>query len=182
MNVNRDIINYFIYKTKQSSLLARRWIVWIPLLSVIPVTDPRAQALYHYMASGVTQDPAFYRDLNQVDVPPGIQEYIDSHRADVHQDHEVFEGNSAIEDDQDNEYEDMEESVENEEAADSDSDSDDEDLLWQQYQEFYKIFESKLRKAAIYQFKQQQLLGGSIPMVGEELQWLEGECKMFLTE
>ena len=76
----------------------------------------------------------------------------------------------------------MEESVENEEAADSDSDSDDEDLLWQQYQEFYKIFESKLRKAAVYQFKQQQLLGGSIPMVGEELQWLEGECKMFLTE
>ena len=145
MNVNRDIINYFIFKTKQSSLLARRWIVWIPLLSVIPVTDPRARALYHYMASGVTQDPAFYRDLNQVDVPPGIQEYIDSHRADDHQDHEVFEGNSAIEDDQDNEYEDMEESDENEEAEDSDSDSDDEDLLWQQYQEYYKIFESKLK-------------------------------------
>ena len=39
----------------------------------------------------------------------------------------------------------MEESDENEEAEDSDSDSDDEDLLWQQYQEYYKIFESKLK-------------------------------------
>ena len=43
----------------------------------------------------------------------------------------------------------MEESDENEEAEDSDSDSDDEDLLWQQYQEYYKIFESKLRKSRI---------------------------------
>ena len=49
------------------------------------------------------------------------------------------------------------------------------------FMDLVKLLEGA-RKAAVYQFKQQQLLGGSIPMVGEELQWLEGECKMFLTE
>lgn len=59
--------------------------------AVIPVNDYRARAAYHYIATGQRLDASHYRDLNQVEIPEDIDQCIEDHRAEVHQDPAVLE-------------------------------------------------------------------------------------------
>ena len=43
-------------------------------LAVIPVNDYRAQAFYHYVATGQRLDSSHYGELNQVEVPDDIDQ------------------------------------------------------------------------------------------------------------
>ena len=49
-------------------------------LAVIPVNDYRARALYHYVDTGQRLDSSHYGELNQVEVPDDIEQYIEDHR------------------------------------------------------------------------------------------------------
>ena len=49
-------------------------------LAVIPVNDYRARALYHYVDTGQRLDSSQYGELNQVEVPDDIDQYIEDHR------------------------------------------------------------------------------------------------------
>ena len=59
--------------------------------AVIPVNDYRARASYHYIATGVWLDASHYRELNQVEVPEDIGDYIQDHRSAIHADPAALE-------------------------------------------------------------------------------------------
>ena len=65
--------------------------------AVIRVNDYRAQAAYHYIATGKWLNASHYRELSQVKIPDDI----DDHRAEVPQDHAVLE-EEPVDNDQDN--------------------------------------------------------------------------------
>ena len=73
--------------------------------AVIPVNDKRAQAAYHYIATGKWLNALHYRELSQVEIPDDIDQSIDGHRAQAHQDPAVFEEQEPEDNDQENEDE-----------------------------------------------------------------------------
>ena len=105
--------------------------------AVIPVNDYRARAAYHCIATGQRLDASHYRDLNQVEIPEDIDQCIEDHRAEVHQDPAVLEEvdpevNDAEDDndaDADNDVEDdnMPELSDREDDSEEDSESDEDD-------------------------------------------------------
>ena len=58
--------------------------------AVIPVSDYRARAAYHYIATGQRLDASHYRELNQVEIPEDIDKCIEDNRAQVHQDFKIL--------------------------------------------------------------------------------------------
>ena len=73
--------------------------------SVIPVNDYRARAAYHYIATGQRLNASHYRELTQVEIPDDIDQCIDEHRAEVHQDPAVLEELEPVDNDEGNEDE-----------------------------------------------------------------------------
>ena len=61
------------------------------VLARIPVNDYRARASYYYIATGVWLDASHYRELNQVEVPEDIGDYIQDHRSAIHADPAALE-------------------------------------------------------------------------------------------
>ena len=57
--------------------------------AVIPVDDYRAA--YHYIATGQRLNASHYKDLSQVEISEDIDQCIDGHGAEVHQDPAVLE-------------------------------------------------------------------------------------------
>ena len=54
--------------------------------SVLPIHDNSARAMYHYIATGTTVDDTFYRDLECPNDAPIVLQYVEEHRAGVHED------------------------------------------------------------------------------------------------
>ena len=79
--------------------------------AVIPVNDYRARASYHYIATGQRLNASHYRELSQVEIPDDIDQSIDGHRAQAHQDPAVFEEQEPEDNDQENEDENDDDNV-----------------------------------------------------------------------
>ena len=93
-------------------------------LSVIPINDYRSRSFYHFLATEQHQDPSFYRELNQIEVPNDIEQYIEDHRANVYEDPAILEEVNQDDNDSENEgpiLSDLE--------VESESDSDDENEI-----------------------------------------------------
>ena len=109
-------------------------------LSVIPINDYRSRSLYHFLATEQHQDPSFYRELNQIEVPNDIEQYIEDHRANVYEDPAILE--EVNQDDNDSENEgpilfDLE--------VESESDSDDENEIWESFKKASQQFENRMK-------------------------------------
>ena len=72
-------------------------------LSVIPINDYRSRSFYHFLATEQHQDPSFYRELNQIEVPNDIEQYIEDHRANVYEDPAILEEVNQDDNDSENE-------------------------------------------------------------------------------
>ena len=122
-------------------------------LAVIPVNDYRARALYHYVATGQRLDSAHYRELNQVDIPDDIDQYIEDYRTEAHQDPAALEEleprnyddevNHHDNDDDDNDNLPVDSDREDEEAETED----DPEVLWAEFKRVQETFENKLKQA-----------------------------------
>ena len=115
-------------------------------LAVIPVNDYRARALYHYVATGQRLDSSHYRELTQVEVPDDIDQYIEDHRTEEHQDPAVLEELELRDNDDDyvcseNDSDDDDLPV----VSDRESDEEDSEELWAEYKRIQEIFENKLK-------------------------------------
>ena len=105
--------------------------------AVIPVNDYRARAAYHFIATGQRLNASHYRELSQVEIPDDIDQCIDDHRAEVHQDPAVLEEQEPVDNEQDNEDENddddnMPERSDGEADGQGDSE-DDEEEIWAQF-------------------------------------------------
>ena len=100
--------------------------------AVIPVNDYRARASYHYIATGQRLNASHYRELSQVEIPDDIDQSIDGHRAQAHQDPAVFEEQEPEDNDQDNEDDNVPEMSDGETDGQRDSE-DNEEEIWEQF-------------------------------------------------
>ena len=124
--------------------------------AVIPVNDYRAQAAYHYIATGQRLDASHYRELNQVEIPEDIDQCIEDHRAQVHQDPAVLEEvdpevNDAEDDNDADAANDVDadhipELGDIEDVAEDDSEDDVEEI-WAAFKSAQEVFESKIKNA-----------------------------------
>ena len=120
--------------------------------AVIPVSDHRARAAYHYIATGQSLDASHYRDLNQVEIPDDIDQYLEDYRAEVHQDPAVLEevdpvdDQAIVNDDQVNdEADDNVAELSDREAEAEDDSEDDSEEIWAKYKRSQEEFENKLK-------------------------------------
>ena len=109
-------------------------------LSVIPINDYRSRSFYHFLATEQHQDPSFYRELNQIEVPNDIEQYIEDHRANVYEDPAILEEVNQDDNDSENEgpiLSDLE--------VESESDSDDENEIWESFKKASQQFENRMK-------------------------------------
>ena len=119
--------------------------------AVIPGNDYRARAAYHYIATGQRLNASHYRELSQVEIPDDIDQCIDDHRAEVHQDPAVLEEQEPEDNDQDNEDEDDDDEnvpeMSDREADGEEDLEDNEEEIWAQFKSAQLALENKLKKA-----------------------------------